>query len=141
MYDVSHKKEKLSMCMYDVIVKKAKIMRQKHKNMFESAVLIVKRTKTRANARGALYTRRTRRTRLAESSGAWCMNGASMLLASMLLMTSVMMIKREITVVMTTVCKYWNLSMLPYPFLEYKNNFFVIHKKIWKKLLMRSCQK
>ena len=51
MYDVSHKKEKLSMCMYDVIVKKAKIMRQKHKNMFESAVLIVKRAKTRANAR------------------------------------------------------------------------------------------
>ena len=50
MYDVSHKKEKLSMCMYDVIVKKAKIMRQKHKNMFESAVLIVKRAKTRANA-------------------------------------------------------------------------------------------
>ena len=48
MYDVSHKKEKLSMCMYDVIVKKAKIMRQKHKNMFESAVLIVKRAKTRA---------------------------------------------------------------------------------------------
>ena len=53
MYDVSHKKEKLSMCMYDVIVKKAKIMRQKHKNMFESAVLIVKRAKTRANARAA----------------------------------------------------------------------------------------
>ena len=126
MYDVSHKKEKLSMCMYDVIVKKAKIMRQKHKNMFESAVLIVKRAKTRANARGALCTRRTRRTRLAESSGAWCMNGANMLLASMLLMTSVMMIKREITVVMTTVCKFWNLSMLPYPFSEYKNNFFVI---------------
>ena len=48
MYDVSLKKEKLSMCMYDVIVKKAKIMRQKHKNMFESAVLIVKRAKTRA---------------------------------------------------------------------------------------------
>ena len=48
MYDVSHKKEKLSMCMYDVIVKKAKIMKQKHKNMFESAVLIVKRAKTRA---------------------------------------------------------------------------------------------
>ena len=51
MYDVSHKKEKLSMCMYDVIVKQAKIMRQKHKNMFESVVLIVKRAKTRANAR------------------------------------------------------------------------------------------
>ena len=68
MYDVSHKKEKLSMCMYDVIVKKAKIMRQKHKNMFESAVLIVKRAKTRANARGARCMRRTRRTRLAESS-------------------------------------------------------------------------
>ena len=63
------------MGMYDVIVQKAKIMRQKHKNMFESAVLIVKRAKTRANARGALCTRRTRRTRLAESSGAWCMNG------------------------------------------------------------------
>ena len=68
MYDVSHKKENLSMCMYDVIVKKAKVVRQKHKNMFESAVLIVKRAKTRANARGALCTRRTRRTRLAESS-------------------------------------------------------------------------
>ena len=52
MYDVSHKKENLSMCMYDVIVKKAKVVRQKHKNMFESAVLIVKRAKTRA-AHGA----------------------------------------------------------------------------------------
>ena len=51
--------------------------------------------------------------------------GVSMLLASMLLMTSVMMIKREITVVMTTVFKFWNLSMLPYPFLEYKNYFFL----------------
>ena len=66
------------------------------------------------------------------------MNGASMLLASMLLMTSVMMIKREITVVMTTVCKFWNLSMLPYPFLEYKNNFFVIPKlERWKVSMMK----
>ena len=62
MYDVSHKKEKLSMCMYDVIVKKAKIMRQKHKNMFESAVLIVKRAKTRAArcARGGRGARGSR---------------------------------------------------------------------------------
>ena len=57
MYDVSHKKENLSMCMYDVIVKKAKIMRQKHKNMFESAVLIVKRAKTRARHRSVRSVR------------------------------------------------------------------------------------
>ena len=35
------------MCMYDVINKKAKLRRQKHKNMFESVVLIVTRAKTR----------------------------------------------------------------------------------------------
>ena len=43
------------MCMYDVINKKAKMRRQKHKNMFESVVLIVKRAKMRAlhtNVRG-----------------------------------------------------------------------------------------
>ena len=57
MYDVSHKKEKLSMCMYDVIVKKAKVVRQKHKNMFESVVLIVKRAKTHENARAVRSAR------------------------------------------------------------------------------------
>ena len=37
--------------MYNVIKKKAKMSRQKHKNLFESVVLIVKRVKTRARHR------------------------------------------------------------------------------------------
>ena len=48
MYDAINKKANLSMCMYDVINKKAKMRRQKHKNLFESVVLIVKRAKTHA---------------------------------------------------------------------------------------------
>ena len=49
MYDGINKKANLNMCMYDVIIKKAKMRRQKHKNMFESVVLIVTRAKhTRA---------------------------------------------------------------------------------------------
>ena len=70
VYDVSHTKGNLSMCMYDVIVKKAKVVRQKHKNIFESIVLIVKHARTHKNACGARCTRRTRRTRLTQSSGA-----------------------------------------------------------------------
>ena len=37
--------------MYDVINKKAKMRRQKHKNLFESVVLLVKRAKMHAIVR------------------------------------------------------------------------------------------
>ena len=53
MYDVSYKKVNLSMCMYDVINKKAKLRRQKHKNV----VLIVTRAKTRARYRNVCGVR------------------------------------------------------------------------------------
>ena len=62
------------MCMYDVINKKAKMRRQKHKNLFESVVLIVKCAK-RACGTGvyAAYVR----TRLMQSDKSMLLESGS----------------------------------------------------------------